>query len=125
MVEFGRSCLNAGDWPSRVPFILADAHIFLLERRGDSYLAEPGVWADLTQVYQGYLQRYPNSDWDRSFYTYLACRAERWDVAAEQFATLGDRVDPGPFKVEGDVGYFQRKAGKWAADRAAAAPKGE
>jgi hypothetical protein len=49
------------------------------------------VWADVEKLYTACLAANPDSVFDRSSYAFNAYRAEKWKLAAELFARLGDK----------------------------------
>ncbi len=99
MLAFGRECLVGGNWQARLPLVLVDAHVSLADASDDAaaYWLRPGVWADVTSVYAGYLRRYPADDLIRGHYAHFACRCHQWRAARDQFAALGDRLTPAVF----------------------------
>jgi hypothetical protein len=110
-IEFGRACLASGNWQGRIPFVLVDAHLDIAYRqRGDSYLGQDEVWKDSSTVCENYLKRYPHSARDRSFYTTLACRAGKWEIANREFQRLGDDAVIERFGGRADYAYWKRKA---------------
>jgi hypothetical protein len=103
-IAFGRECLKTGRFNSNVPWTLERAHAALSHYThggydSDSdpaYYSRPGVWADLKQVFDGYLaaDKDLNPNYLRNQYAHYACLAEAWDDAAKMFPLIGDRVDP-------------------------------
>lgn len=94
MVAFGRECLETGNWGSRIPIILAEAHIRAAgyQEDSDAYIARPEVWKDIQSVYVPYLEAFPERHHDRCMYAKLACQAGQWKVADEQFNRLGNHA---------------------------------
>lgn len=104
MVDFGRELLRQGNWEARLPFILVEAHT-----RSVGYLKDPAymhraeVWPDIRAVYEGYLERFPDKDYDRSVYARLACACGQFAEARRQFERLGDRLQPAAFKDAAEI----------------------
>ncbi len=96
MFTFARGLVAEGNWHTRTPFILVEAHLelanYVRRSHNRSYYLKPGVWEDISEVYQSYLERYPDMDQQRSAYTEFAILAQQWQVAAEQLEILGDRA---------------------------------
>jgi hypothetical protein len=95
VLAFGRQCLATANWASRIPFVVLTAHIDLAELRDapTQYWTGAEVWADIQQLYSGFLAGNPKSMYDLSGYALYAYRAEQWKLANELFATLGDKPD--------------------------------
>jgi hypothetical protein len=95
VLAFGRQCLATANWASRIPFVVLTAHIDLAEMSDAPirYWTGAEVWADVQQLYGGFLAGNPNSVYDLSGYALYACRAEQWKLANELFAVLGDKPD--------------------------------
>ncbi|HWP40562.1 MAG TPA: hypothetical protein VNL70_06510, partial [Tepidisphaeraceae bacterium] len=101
MIEFGRQCLATGRWDSGIPLLLIEAHLQAasLDEQGralDSlrrgyFMSDPRIWQDIQQVYEPYLQRYPDSLYHRSRYAQLAAWCGQWMVADCQLRVMGDR----------------------------------
>jgi hypothetical protein len=110
-IAFGRECLKTGRFNSNVPWTLERAHAALshythggYDHESDpSYYSRPGVWADLKQVFDGYLaaDKDLNPNYLRNQYARYACLAEAWDDAAKMFPLIGEQVDPRVWKAEG------------------------
>jgi Domain of unknown function (DUF4034) len=94
-LAFGRQCLATANWSSRIPFVVLTAHIDLAEISDapERYWTRAEVWADIRQLYDGFLAGNPNSIYDLSGYALYAYRAEQWKLASELFAALGDKPD--------------------------------
>jgi hypothetical protein len=92
-LAFGRKCLDTANWRSRIPFVLLNAHTDLanLSDNQQEYWKRPDVWADVEKLYTACLAANPDSVFDRSGYAFNAYRAEKWKLAAELFARLGDK----------------------------------
>jgi hypothetical protein len=105
MLQFGRDCLKEGRFGTDVPLVLELAHTSLShythggwQRTADpDYFKQPGVWADLKAVHEGYLKTDTGTDLDytRNRYAYLATLCGAWDDANKMFAVIGDHPDPG------------------------------
>jgi hypothetical protein len=113
-LEFARQTRASNDWQGRLPFVLVDAHLlaggFRAHQRFNEHLADPAVWAEVSQVYEEYLKRYPGSARDRSSYANFAARAGKWDVAARQLEILGADAVMERFNGRQDYDYLKRKA---------------
>ncbi len=114
-LAFGRECVATGNWKSRLPFILVDAHVLHTATEGEAYLTQDAAWQDIHNVYDSYLQRFPAAVTDRSYYAWIACRAGKWKEANSIFQQLGDEAVPEKFGGAANMEYFQRKAAKRAA----------
>jgi hypothetical protein len=99
-----------------MPLILVQAHESISQYGGPSgwqcdpvpeYFKDPAVWKDIQTVYERCLAfGSKNPEPLRARYARLACWAEQWKVAAEQFEKLGERPRQlGPFK---DLGEYER-----------------
>jgi hypothetical protein len=95
LLKFAHQCFDTGNWSSRIPFVLISAHIDLayLSDRPNEYWKRPEVWNEVENFYSVYLAWNPNSSYDRSSYAMTALRADKWKIADEQFAALGDKAD--------------------------------
>jgi len=96
LMAFGRECYTSGAWEQRVPLLLVSAHekiaaIMSGENRKD-YYRQTNVWTDILSAYDPYLQRYPDSHWDRSKLARFAMECEQWSAAEQQLAILGTNV---------------------------------
>ncbi len=96
LIAFGRQCYASAAWEQRVPFLLVGAHekvaASLPRESRREYFSQTNVWADLYSVYAPYLQRYPDSHWDRSRLAFLAKECGQWKTAEEQVRLLGTNV---------------------------------
>jgi hypothetical protein len=112
-IDFARQCRAGGDWHSRIPFILVDAHLMAGNySRSDTmneYVAADGPWNDIADVYENYLRRYPDAAWDRSMYANFAARTHHWEIARQQLAMLGDAAIIDCFNGPDDFAYLKRK----------------
>ena len=95
LLTFAHQCFDTGNWNSRIPFVLISAHADLayLSDRPNEYWKRPDVWNEVENFYSAYLAWNPNSSYDRSRYALTALRAEKWKIADEQFAVLGDKAN--------------------------------
>lgn len=92
MLTFGHQLLSEGNWEARLPFALVDAHRALALHEKGRYYRKEDVWKDFNTVYQEWLKRHPDADYDRSWFAMLACQCGKYDEANRQFETLGDKV---------------------------------
>jgi hypothetical protein len=115
MLGFGRELLAGGNWDARLPFKLVDAHLTLAGYADDKqkkadYYKDEAVWKDLRAVYEGYLKRHPESDWDRTFYAKLACWCGHWTEAKAQFDKLGEKAIVGAFADRAEMDRLKAEA---------------
>lgn len=118
MVAFGHQCLETGNWPARLPFILVDAHLKAsgYEDSG-AYFAQPEVWKDIQAVYVPYLEKFPERHHDRSTYAKIACWAGQWKVADEQFKKLGNNARMNVFGRRANYNKMKQDAAAKAAQQ--------
>ncbi len=106
LVDFGRECLHLPNAPPNVAsaFFSAMAQAYQLDR--DAY-RRPGVWEPLSQAYQQFLEKYPQSIRARTGYAVHAAQGGHWAVAREQFAILGDHWDRADLSLGDHARYVQ------------------
>jgi hypothetical protein len=104
MLAFGRELLKDGNWESRQPLKLVDVHLQLVmtervgvggnyyDRCAAYFKRHPEAWADVKAVYDGYLERVPDSRYHRTRYAVIAAWCGEWLEADRQFQALGERV---------------------------------
>jgi len=116
MLEFGRECLKTGNYKARLPLVLADAHeaISVYQDNADAYFTQPGVWKDIQAAYEPYLKAFPKASFDRSKYVFLACRAQQWEAAHQQFGLLGEDVQLNVFGGRERYDQLRQEAARWA-----------
>jgi len=86
---------------SRLPLTLVTIHLQTGKRDSlmgtqdidPQYFRQPQVLADITAAYDRYLTSYPNDMTEHSNYARLACYAQAWKIANEQFKIIGDKPD--------------------------------
>jgi len=102
-LKFGRECLAAGDFASRVPLMVISAYREQAESTRYGVLVkrpEMGTdeaWADVSAAYDGYLAANPENDLDYTAYLKLALDAGRWKEADAIFKKIGDHLDTATF----------------------------
>ena len=118
MLAFGQECLKTGNWKARIPLILSEAHEALAINHRPSpdayFTTSPNIWKDIRAANEPYLKAYPKASYDRSRYTYFACRCEQWPAAHEQFGLLGDGGQISVFGSRNRYEQFRRDAAQWA-----------
>ena len=100
MMAFGKACRATGNWHNGIALLVADAHMrhcSTLDRstRGKYLFALP-VHAEIVDVFEDYLKRYPDNDAERSKYAVLCYLGGYIGQAHKQFQILGDRLTPWP-----------------------------
>lgn len=115
-ITFGKECLATGNWKSRIPLCLVDAHEAVLPRwvSPAKYFERPEVWQDIQAVFEGYLQAYPQATFERSRYALWACRCQKWDVADRQFTTLGENAQKHVFENAAQYEQLREEAARRA-----------
>lgn len=58
----------------------------------EKYLASPGVWSDITAVYDEYLKHYPDDYVARGKYASLGFASRHYIEANAQFQVLGENL---------------------------------
>ncbi len=98
-LAFGRECVAGRNWRARLPIMLVDAHFAVADASGDpaAYWLDPGVWADVTNVYSAHLRQYPGDDDLRGYYAKVAYKCHQWRVLRDQLKLLGDGLAPAGF----------------------------
>ena len=115
-IEFGRQCLQGGNWSARIPMIVVDVHLNIARfDRPEVYLSREDVWNDLKAAEEGYLKRYPNAVFDRTTYAKVAAHSDHWDIAKAQFDLLGDNAVYSVFRGKQTYDYYRNKANHRAA----------
>jgi hypothetical protein len=92
VVAFGRQCLDA---PQPLPASLTAFFVGVSDindEEPDVY-THPEVWVPIDRGYRLFLTQFPQSTRFRTAYARHAAQANRWDIAKEQFALLGDHWD--------------------------------
>jgi hypothetical protein len=100
LLAFARECARTKNWEAALPFILAGTHRALAGYQPNPaayYRGDPSVWQDFQAVYEGYLEKYPDSRYDRTWYARYAYTCGRYREAHRQFEQLGDRYWPRAF----------------------------
>jgi hypothetical protein len=94
VLTFARECARTKDLEGGLPFVLVLAHRTLAGYRADRaayYRQDPSVWQDFQAVCEGYLEKYPDSHYDRTSYARHAYNCGRFREAHRQFEQLGGR----------------------------------
>jgi hypothetical protein len=95
VVAFGRACRETRNYPSGIPLLLVTAHFAVCDQLPEDqmreYLSQDEVWKDISGVYEEHLKRRPDDRAERTRYAAFGWLAKRYDVAARQFRSLGDR----------------------------------
>ncbi|CAN5603738.1 hypothetical protein BH10PLA1_BH10PLA1_19280 [soil metagenome] len=105
-LKFGRECLAAGDFSSRVPLMMVSAYKSVEDTiRFGALVKRPAMhndeaWADIAAAYDGYLAQNPNADLDYTAYAKLALDAGRWKEADAILKKAGDHLDVASFGGE-------------------------
>jgi hypothetical protein len=104
MLEFGREAFATQRWGPRLPFVLVLAHFGLAQDTGDpeGYFAKDReacreACRDLRSVYTAFLDKMPDSPYERSAWALYAYRCGDYAEADRQFRLLGDDGRIGPF----------------------------
>jgi hypothetical protein len=114
-IEFGRQCLEGGNWSARIPLIIVDVHLNIARfDRPEEHLSKDDVWNDVKAAEEGYLKRYPNAVYDRTNYAKVASHSGHWDVAKAQFDLLGDNGVYSVFRGKQTYDYYRNKANRLA-----------
>jgi hypothetical protein len=96
MVAFGRACRDTRNWRAGITLLAAKAHFECYSRlepkERAEYMKSPEVWADISSVYDEYLEHYPGNDVARSKYAVLCYLCRHYPEAHAQFQALGDRL---------------------------------
>ncbi|CAN5397126.1 hypothetical protein BH09VER1_BH09VER1_08640 [soil metagenome] len=90
--DFGLKCVNTGRWSDLIPLVLPDGVKLVADQQEQVY-QEPGVWKVISEVYEEFLKRYPNSCGYRTKYLQAAYAAKQWPTVKAQLAALGDDWD--------------------------------
>ncbi len=99
MLEFGRRCLDEGNFRGRTALMLARAHWMIAEDTNNplGYVRQPKVWKDISACYTKCLEVLPDSHEDRSYFARLACDCGQWKEADRHFKILGEHAVMAPF----------------------------
>lgn len=109
MLAFGRECAAGKNYAAGIPLMLVEAHEQASYYHGgerhrekqQAYFKDPKVWEEIRGVYESYLAQFPDSLYHRSRYATLACWAEDWKKADEQFRRMGKRFSYAHFRNDG------------------------
>jgi hypothetical protein len=103
MMRFGRACRASRNWRDGITLIAAHAHFRLGHRRPDNeipnYFTQPEVWKEIQEVYEEYLQHYPDDYEAHSAYAGFCCLCRQYREAHKHFQLAGDGLT-------GNVYYF-------------------
>jgi hypothetical protein len=95
MIALGRECLATHNWDGRIPEILVSVHRIIAQQTGagGKYFADPIVWKDVQDVYDGMIKHDPKDAAAHNGYAYLAAISGHRDVAQRELAIVGDKPD--------------------------------
>lgn len=100
MMAFGNACRATKNWRAKITLLAADAHLRysgkLAPKDRRDYMTKPDVWAEIRDVYDEYLEHFPDDDVARSKYAALCYIAGRYPESHVQFKILGDRLTTWP-----------------------------
>jgi hypothetical protein len=112
MFAFARQCSEIAPEESRVGLIVLGAHEEMYWRSGDTdkeerkkYYPQPDVWKEMEATYKNFLEKHPDSRWDRNFLAKHACNALDYEEARRQFEIIGDDFEE---EVWGSKKNFKR-----------------
>lgn len=97
MLQFGRQCMDEGNWYSQIPATIFLAHATIAQDELDAgqigsiqqhYSTVP-CWADVSRCFQAYLIADPDNYRNRAQYARAAVWAGQWTIADAQFRILG------------------------------------
>lgn len=93
MFNFAEQCLAlSGQYPY-LGLVMVDAlyetHEFI--RKGENFLGRNDIWPIVEKIYTAFFTKYPDDIRRRFYYAYHAQKAQKYDVALEQFEIIGDR----------------------------------
>jgi tetratricopeptide (TPR) repeat protein len=98
VVGFGRSCRDSKNWRSRIPLLVADAHLraVMFKSPNDQrrYLHSQPVWDDIKGVFEEYFSHCPDDNAERCRFASYCYYCGKFDICAEQFLLAGDNVIP-------------------------------
>jgi hypothetical protein len=95
LLAFGRAAFARQEFGgSRASMVLVDIHEWIAKGppKKPGYLERPAVCADYKLLYEAFLERYPESAFDRSHYVRRLVACQEWREADAQFTRLGDRA---------------------------------
>jgi len=115
VLNFARRMVDTGNWNLRLPMLMITAHEGLLcgceEELRVEYFSNPLVCSDVLGVYEKYLERYPNSAWDRASYIKYLAGCGRWSDVKQQLKLIpADRLHVGAFGGQDAYDKIVRKA---------------
>ena len=72
----GAECLTTENWRGGIPFIMVWVNEVAADATKDRavYFLKPSVWADIQEVYDGYLVNFPEDLTRRSEYAKYSCQ---------------------------------------------------
>ena len=121
MMVFARECIKKRNWESQVPLIIFDAHYDLCRLNSrksrklqTSYYHDQEIWQEIKYLMQVYLSHYPEDHEKRNLFALVACWAEDWETANEQFQRLGKNIQCARFNDEASYLQWREKAEKYA-----------
>ncbi len=100
MLSFGHEALQTKQWALRIPFVLVAAHFHLsheYENPADYFGDNDAACRDIRNVYDPYLQLFPDAAYERSGYALMLYQCGDYAAAHKQFLTLGSEGRIGPF----------------------------
>jgi hypothetical protein len=90
--EFGLVCLNSGRWSDKIPLVFVEGVDWMAEQ-DESLIGNPQIWSAVSFAFQEFLDRYPESIFQRTKYLKWAVQTKNWEVAREQLKLLGSNWD--------------------------------
>jgi hypothetical protein len=95
MRSFGQACFRTGNWEARLPVMLLNAHLRLLNyvdaETKEAYYRIPEVREDLKSVLEGVIKQYPEDNHWRTFYVSMCVAMGDKTEALKQMKILGDK----------------------------------
>lgn len=100
-IKFGRECLATELYRTQIPMLLIAAHADAAQASGNQavYYARADVWVDILTTYERLIRSQPGVKSLHAQYAMIACKAQKWEIANEQFKLVGD-VQPGVLSAE-------------------------
>ena len=101
MMAFGRDCRATRNWRVGITLLIAEAHIRLAKRlppaQSTEYFPTPSVWNEIREVYEEYLQHYPDEFVAHSDYAAYCFMCGQHDDAEKHFDIVGDDIQANAF----------------------------
>ncbi|PAW77622.1 MAG: hypothetical protein B9S32_10085 [Verrucomicrobia bacterium Tous-C9LFEB] len=105
-VSFTQECLAGGRFDIKAPLVLINNLQYYPDDFGDDFPQQN--WSLLQTIFEGFLQKYPRSDYYRTLYLKFAMKAKQEKIAAEQFRLLGDYWDSDAISGEAYQEIFRK-----------------